>query len=80
MQRDNEDLKKDILLIGASVKILNCQHKMKNMHFIESKTKLTKEHKQKLKAQMDLKLATGHLVIIKKQLAEAKLVANQLTI
>lgn len=46
------------------------------MQLIEAKTKLNKEHKQKLKAQVDLKLVTSYLVVVKKQLAEVRLLAN----
>lgn len=50
------------------------------MQFAKSKAKLDQEHEQRLKAQVDLRLATGQLMVIKKQLMEAKLKANQLII
>lgn len=75
MQCDNKN-PKNVLLIETSVKALNCQHKMKDMQLIESKTKLNKEYKQKLKTQVDLKLTTERLIVVKKQLVETRLVIN----
>lgn len=68
-----------MLLIETSVKILNRQHKVKDMQLTKSKTKLDKEHKEKLKVQVDLKLTTDRLVVVKNQLAKVRLVANWLT-